>query len=394
MKKLKVLGQELPLKLSPSFLTNAACPKYLKLHYVDKVDDRYIRVAAERGSACHEAIAELIATCQEAQVQPSSLSMDQIADAVQRHTPHTILSEIGEVLTWVRLWAERYKISKHIYGVEEKVALDEAFDDTEWDNASYRGILDVVDVHKNHCTVTDWKSQPYVMTQAELDAHEQLTMYCWLASKLYPHIEEYTARIWYLRFGFYAETKRTAKDLEVFEQLLMLKEQKILEIDNWDPIPGKHCQYCDVIQHCPLSQDITETSTQVISQEQAIAAASRITVMDALSKELKARLKAYVKENDSVVIGDNSNRWVWGYRSKESRFWDVGELAEVLLEHGHDIQEVAGVDSRKLKKLLKTMARGKPALEAGLMAIQKTKVKTEFRGYKQGDADDDESEVE
>jgi len=391
MKKLKVLGQELSLKLSPSFLTNAACPRYLKLHYIDKVDDRYIRVAAERGSACHEAIAELISLCQEAQIQPSSLSLDQISDAVASHTPHTILAEIGEIMSWVRLWAERYQISKHIYGVEEKVALDEAFDDTEWDNASYRGILDVVDVNKKHCTVTDWKSQPHVMTQAELDAHEQLTMYCWLASKLYPHIEEYTARIWYLRYGFYAETKRTVKDLQLFEQTLMLKEQKILEISNWDPIPGKHCQYCDVIQHCPLSQDLSVTNTQVISQDQAIDAAQRITVMDALSKELKARLKAYVKENDSVVIGD---KWCWGYRSKASAVWDMQELLDVLMEYGHEIQEVASIDSRKLKKFLKVATRANPGLESDIAQIQKTKVKTEFRGYRLGDAEDDESEVE
>lgn len=394
MKKLVVLGQELPLKLSPSFLTNAACPRYLKLHYIDKVDKQYIRVAAERGSAAHAALAELIQICQEASIQPSSLSMDQIADAVKRHTPHFILSEIADILAWCRLWAERYQISKHIYGVEEKVALDEAFDDTEWDNASYRGILDVVDVHGNHCTVTDWKSQPHILTQAELDAHEQMTMYCWLASKLYPHIEKYTARIWYLRYGFYAETTRTAEDLEAFEQMLMIKEQKILEIDNWDPIPGKHCQYCDVIMHCSLATDVSDLNTEVISQDQAIRAAQRITAMDALSKELKGKLKAYVKENDTVVFGDINNRFAWGYRSKESVYFDVSELVELLLEHGHELAEVANIDAKKLKKLRKIAAKEDPALEEGISSLEKTRTKSEFRGHKLGDTDEEETEVE
>jgi hypothetical protein len=391
VKKLVVLGQELLLKLSPSFLTNAACPKYLKLHYVDRVDDKYIRIAAERGSAAHAALAELIGICQAGGIQPSSLSIDQIAEAVRKHTPHIIMSEIADILAWCRLWAERYQISKHIYGVEEKVALDEAFDDTEWDNASYRGILDIIDLNKNHLTITDWKSQPHILNQSELDAHEQGTMYCWLASKLYPHIETFTFRIWYLRYGFYAETTRTPADLEAFEQTLMIKEQKILEIDNWDPIPGKHCQYCDVIQHCPLANDLSASNLQVISQPQAIEAAKRITVMDALSKELKGKLKDYVKSNDAVRLPGN---WVWGFRSKESATWDVRDLAEILLEHGHEIAEVSNVDGRKIKKLLKIAGKEDPTLEADLLKAQKIKVKAEFRGYKQGDTEDEEADVE
>jgi hypothetical protein len=212
-KVLEVNGEKLTIKLSPTFIDKAACPKYLKLHYVDKVDDKYVRIAAERGSAAHAAIAELIGICQEAQIQPSSLSLEQIAEAVKRHTGHHILPETGDILSWTRLWAERYKISKYIYGVEEKVGLDHAYDDTEWDDASYRGILDVIDIEGTHLTVTDWKSQPHILNQSELDAHEQGTMYCWLASKLYPHIETFTFRIWYLRYGFYAETTRSVADL-------------------------------------------------------------------------------------------------------------------------------------------------------------------------------------
>jgi hypothetical protein len=390
-KVLEINGESLTIKLSPSFLTNAACPLYLYNHYVKKVDDLFIRIAAERGSAAHLAISELIGICQEAEIQPSSLSMEQIAAAVSKATPHIILSEVGSILAWCRLWAERYKISKHIYGVEEKVALDHAFDDVEWDQASYRGILDVIDVNKNHCTVTDWKSQPHILNQGELDSHEQLTMYCWLASKMYPHITKYTARIWYLRYGFYAETTRTVEDLEAFEQMLMIKEQKILEIDNWDPIPGKHCQYCDVIQYCSIAKDESPTNVNIISQGQAVEAARRITVMDALSKELKGKLKDYAKKNDSVRIPGG---WVYGFRSKESPSWDTHDLIAVLLEHGHELHEVANIDARKMKKLIKQSSKEDPELEADLEKIKKLKVKVEFRGYQQGDAEEEEAEVE
>lgn len=398
MKKLVVLGDELPLKLSPSFITNAACPQYLKLHYVDKIEDRYIRVAAARGSVAHAAIEDLLAICQDGGIQPSSLSIKQIAKAVadslkkiSDENGGDILGEVADILAWCRLWAERYKISKHLYGIEEKVALDENFDDTAWDNASYRGILDIIDIDGPHLTITDWKSQPHILNQAELDSHEQGTMYCWLARKLYPHIKTFTFRIWYLRYGFYAETTRTIADLDAFEEVLLIKEQKILEIDNWEPRPGKHCQYCDVIQRCNLAQDDSPTNLEVISQQQAVDAARRVTVIDALSKELKGKLKEYVKANDAIRLPSN---WVWGFRAKESTTWDLRDAAEILLEHGHEVTEVANIDGRKIKKLLKVAAREDPSLEAALLGAQKTKVKVEFRGYKQGDADEDEGEVE
>ena len=48
MKVIQIQGKELKLKLSPSFMQNAACPAYLKFHYVDKIDERWVRVEAER----------------------------------------------------------------------------------------------------------------------------------------------------------------------------------------------------------------------------------------------------------------------------------------------------------------------------------------------------------
>ena len=72
----------------------------------------------------------------------------------------------------------------------------------------------------------------------------------------------------------------------------------------------------------------------------------------------------------------------------------MGDLAEVLAEYGHELTEVASVDSRKLKKLIKAAVKEDSGMDAELERIQKTKVRTTFSGYKQGDAEDEESEVE
>jgi len=387
MKYIKVLGEELAIKMSHSFANNAACPLYLKLHYVDKVDERYVRVAAERGKGLHDALSSLIHTCRTEEIQPCDLELEQLSEAVAECTPQVVVSEVGTIMEWVKLWASRWKISKHYYGHEEKLALDDEFEECDWSDASYRGILDVIDINGTHCTVTDWKSQPHIISRTDLDnplaygVPEQLTNYCWLASKVYPYLETFSARIFYNRYGFYDETKRTPEDLDLFEQALLIKEEKISEIDSWDPIPGKHCQYCDFIHMCPLANDLSIENNQIISQEQAVQAAQRITVMDSLSKGLKEKLKDYVDANDEVRIGEN---WVYGFCKKESRTWPADKVQEVLEEfEGHSLGDIANVDSRKMQKLLKQVEKENPLLADALREVEETKRYTRFEGYQQ-----------
>lgn len=378
----------LDIKMSHSFANNAACPLYLKLHYVDRVSDRYVRVAAERGKGAHDAISNLIHVCREEEIQPDRLHQDQITEAVATNTPQVVMSEMGLVMEWVKLWAERYKISRNYYGHEEKLAIDDEFDECEWGEASYRGILDVVDIDGRFATTTDWKSQPHIIAQGELDnplgygVPEQMTNYCWLLSKFYPQIDVYKARIWYLRYGFYHETTRTREDLELFEQALMAKEQKISEIDNWDPVPGKHCQYCDFVHMCPLANDLSLENNEVITQDQAVQAAQRVHVMDSLSKMLKEKLKDYVNGNDEVVYGDN---FVYGFNKKESSTWPADKLGELLEDNeDHALSDLVNVDVKKAKKLIKTLAHEDPVLCDKINDIKKTKRYTRFEGYHRG----------
>jgi hypothetical protein len=393
MKYIDVMGEKLAVKMSHSFANNASCPLYLKLHYVDKVSERYVRVAAERGKGAHDAISSLIYQCREDEIQPQDLELDQISDAVMTHTPHCVMSEVGDILAWVKLWAERYRISKNYYGHEEKVGIDDEFDECEWSDASYRGILDVIDINGKYCTVTDWKSQPHILPPGELDAPlgygppEQLTFYCWLASKLYPQLEMFNARIWYLRYGFYDETKRTLEDLEMFEQALLIKEQKISEIDSWDPIPGRHCQYCDFIHMCPIGAEDGEDPPVIKLQEEAERAAERIHVMESRVSSLKDMLKDYVKQNDAVRFGDNR---VFGINKKTSRTWSVVKVEEVFEQlaeregfDDHKLSEVTNTDSRKMQKLLKQAKKDDPALFDALEDVEKPKHYTRFESYQQ-----------
>lgn len=380
MKILRVNGQELKLKISPSFLENAKCPLNLKLHYVDRVGEQFLRVPALRGSAAHDAIAHLIKVCTDRRCQPEHLGIDEIRSAVEYYTPHSIVSEISDIFSWVRLWANRYRISRHLYGWEERVALDEDFEEVEWNEASYRGILDVIDIinSSNTCIVTDWKSQPHILSQTDLDAHEQMTHYCWLAWKLYPGIETFKARIWYLRYGFYAETTRTIEDLEAYDEYVAMRERKILEIEDWNPIPGKHCGYCDYIHMCPKGREDPLEGAEIITFEQALIAAQELTVAEPRLKNLKDRLREYVKNNDEVRL---QNDWVYGYEHKVGKKYDPEKAEEVLGAYNRSLSEIANIDVRKADKLIKEAAREDPGLAMDLADVAEEKHRTEFKGY-------------
>jgi len=379
MKKLVVLGKTLDVKLSHSFIQNAACPFYLKCNYVDKLQEKYIRVAAERGKAIHEALATLLQGCVDKGIQPSDLHDTLIREVVQNHTPSHIMSEVGLILSWAMMWRDKFKLPAHVEGIEEKIGLDDEYDECEFATASYRGILDLWQLKDGHALITDWKSQNHIMSQTELDQHEQMTFYCWLLWKLYPDdIEKFTCRIWYLRYNFFMDTVRTEQDLIEFENALIIKERKITEITSWDPIPGKHCGYCDYILHCPIAKDLSPENQAIITQEQAIIAAQKLTVIEALKGELTNNLKEYVKANDEVMIGDN---WVYGYSHSQSDKWSAEKLAPILKKHGHDVSELANADTKKVKKLLKQATKENPALAADIEKIREEKHTTKFQGY-------------
>ena len=381
MKVLNVLGEDLKVKISPSFLQNAQCPAYLRFNYIDRPDDKYIRVAAERGSAIHGALAALVEECIEEGIQPKDLDDKSIRDAVEKHTPHYLMSEISLVLEWARMWRERFELpSFHHMGVEEKIGLDDAFDRCDFQDASYRGVLDLYRINwkAKRAIITDWKSQPNILTREDLDRHFQLTFYAWLLWKLNPELNYFECRIWYLRYGFYSETIRTEDDLIAFEDELYLREKSILKIESWDPIPGKQCQYCDYIRRCSIAKDLSPVQPEVITQEQAILAAQRLTVMEHLSKDIKSRLKVYVNANDDVRIGDN---YVVGHKHVESVKWDAVKAADVLAAFNYNPAEYANMDARALNKLLKQVGRENPALAEELEVAKSVKHSTRFEGY-------------
>lgn len=377
----RVMGHTLKLKVSDTFLKTADCPRNLFKTYVDRSGKRIEHVAAARGSAAHDAIYDLTPWCVDNELQPCELSDDEVDRAVRYRTPPQIASEIPEILRWVDLWRDRFRFSdwRALDGFEQRIALNERFEEVPFTDASYRGIIDVLEIYGSHAVITDYKSQPNILGQTELAEHSQLTFYAWLVSKMYPHVDTITCRIWYLRYGFYHETTRHIADLETYERSLMIRIEKIADIDNWDPNPGKQCQYCDWIVDCPIAMDLGLAVPVIRTADEAHEAAQKLRVVSELQKRLNDGLREYVKKNDGVRLDDG---YTYGYRASVTDSWDPGEVDDVLREHGKSLSDIATVDSRKMKQYIKAAARDDDDLAADLRNIKREKHSTRFSGYK------------
>lgn len=306
-----ILGETLSVPLSPTFLQHASCPLCLRWSYVDKSVPRLPRLSTLRGAVAHLAIALLSEHCMKADTPPSQLTDTHLRNAIVVSAPHEVYSELGTIFEWLSLWRERFALRpKHLVGYEERMAIDETFREVVWSQAAYRGIVDVIHLVGRTAIVTDYKGKPNVLSQAALAEHEQGWFYCWLVSKFYPQAEEFVFRIWYLRYGFYAETRRTRRQLDAFEQVLFMKRDKIAAIERWEPIAGQHCAVCDFVPICPLATGASELPVQIRTKDEAVRVASELRVKEQWVKEARAQLKTYVEHNDDVELSG----YAYGFR--------------------------------------------------------------------------------
>ena len=281
MKHLELLDTRIPLKYSPAFKFKSFCPRLLYLYYGKHEERQVIKPHFERGKSGHAAAEELLTYVLDERIAVGDLDDEQLREAVERHTPYEIVREIGEILRWMHLFRERFTIRRPetVVGLEERLSIDDEYDSCEWDEASYRGILDMLQIDGDTAIIWDWKSQFNIWSDTDLKDHDPSTFYAWLVWREYPHISRFIVNIWYFRYGFYSSTVRLVPELSVFEDNLVMHEHKLLELDNIDPVPGPQCGVCDYSLDCPLGTDLRPENPNIISQEQAVLAAQRLTVM-------------------------------------------------------------------------------------------------------------------
>jgi len=117
-------------------------------------------------------------------------------------------------------------------------------------------------------TIYDYKTDPILRTQEEVDGDLQLTMYFWVCEKFW-NIKIKEVALIFFRFNKIVRTTRAQKDVDEMLNLLDITGEKILKntrlIDGmtkesadaiFPPKINKYCGGCDFLDDCPLKDEI------------------------------------------------------------------------------------------------------------------------------------------
>ena len=359
---------------SNSKISKGHCPFAFKKTYIEKTP-RLRLENLEFGAAVHNIIKDIL----DARLAGQDYN---IQDLISHNTPHSISPRIAEILSIVNLFESRFKMDmNYVVGVEEKMSLDEAGDEAPWDRSYLRGIIDILEINGNHAIITDHKTQYNILSNAEMDSHEQLTFYCLLTKYFYPQVERFTVRIYFARYGITKQTTRTMEEILSHEEVVKAKIEAIEGIEEWVPIPGSTCTICEHMHLCPLANYDQEDKDDLLVLDEAGArrAAKLLRVREVQVKRLRDALRGYCSKNGPIRVSDE---WNYGHVARESESWPVKPTYDVFKRHGYEFADHISFSKSSMRKLANRARRLDKEFAEDLDKVCKHEKDTAFRGYK------------
>jgi hypothetical protein len=257
-------------------------------------------------------------------------------------------------------------------GVETKLGFDRHWRPVDFFDAEvhFRMVVDWHYLQGCLAVVTDWKSNREV--PETIVKNLQLRIYGWGVKRaLYPEVEEILLKLHFLRYGLDRKVLLLPDDLAAVPEELDEKIARIEAAKKFEPTPGSFCGWCGVTAHCPeASKALAPVEIMhPVTQAEAVQTAKLILMMQVMDKALKEHLKAYVRANGPVVVGD----LVYGPSITSSYDLDPQEVTGYLLDHGIERDAVWGILSLTKDSLEKGLkhagfkGRGKKAERDALM---------------------------
>jgi hypothetical protein len=411
---------------SASRLLVASCPSRFYSKYVLKDVAYDDSSAAARGSVIHETLQKITeAHVQNRKITPLELN-SWIEQALGKYpAAYSQLNLIKGAATKYAGNPSPYITPNTICEQEIAVALfeEESFDGDAVPNFQYMRMpytvpgtrhqlnpdaffgakLDqiTVDDATKIVTVLDHKSTPSASHNSDHDF--QLGAYAWIASLLYPGYHVRTV-IHYAHpeLNFYkSPVYWSYEDLQEVEQEIRMRVRAVESFTDYPAVPGSHCDYCHMVQLCPVNVRLREQfargdinlNAQTQSDRQRIAKELRTigVLYDQLNKVLRTSIENNCPENGVAIDG----MWYGFSVSEEKVDWyatdrkiqelhEAGEcafenLAGVLENHELTPDAFKEWNSSKLKALWKT---NKEALIEDLRELVVTERTTRFGGKK------------
>jgi CRISPR/Cas system-associated exonuclease Cas4 (RecB family) len=360
---------------SPSRLDAGTCGfAFKRLYPQDKttVRPKFENLPQARGSATHEVLAQITeAICKDPQAVFTADTIRRwVAEAVVRHP--AAYQETGAILDMAKLYIARPpNLLTRDAKIEQKMAVtydektqtfsgyddndavlepsgDEMYDDP---NCFARGKADILlkSDDSTFAIIYDHKTQPNI---EEADTF-QMGFYAWVVAKANPFLDEIRTVLHFARYGYYSQPYVwTRKDLAQIEDLIITKAMAIELRTSWEPTPHKNCQYCPYLAECPAMAEYLQPDAEghlrikpgiqkiLGSTKKAEEVAGILTVLEELTKRLKADLREHIDKYEAPVAipgkifgyFPDPDRIDWRYVNKNQR----DPVYELFAKHNVD----------------------------------------------------------
>ena len=195
------------------------------------------------------------------------------------------------------------------------VTIEDRFNVTTPDGISIIGAMDkVVELNEETILVVDYKTSKYFMTQPELKADIQLSMYDLVAHIKFPDYKRIILSLDYLR-GDPVYTYRTVKERKTFDKYLVAVYNEMLKLDERKAKPtiNEMCNWCDYNDSCDeykktmkdksiFKKNLNEYEDDEIVLEY-LSVKNKARILYEYEKQLKSHIFQKIKDTGSDVTG-------------------------------------------------------------------------------------------
>lgn len=336
------------------FATYRRCPQLYRLQYVDKI---VVPVGPELhfGAAVHDALNYMYA--------PGRLQMPELDEVVEaflrswRGREAQVPPDKRQAYFDQGIDLLRRHYEKHASARDDRrtAATELHFNLRLPGEHTLTGRIDRVDVlPEKRLEVIDYKTSRRMPPQETVEKNAQLAIYRMAADELYPGFDV-TTTLFFLLHDHQVRTVQSREFLDETEQDI-LDVLVSIELEEFDPNPGTHCEWCAHQQHCSLFRSPEEPEDLEIDIEAALRdyAEADSTERQARAKKEQAQklIHAYLNQCQAERVKRG------GYLAERRRYkrissWDVARLREMLTPLGK-WEDVTQISTSSVRNLLRS----------------------------------------
>ncbi len=338
-----------------SISTYQNCPLAYKFRYIDRLPTKRTPYLSF-GTSLHAILAYFY---EASSVKPPSL--DRLLEYLPQVWESEGYSDSSEEQTF---FEQAKKVLSQFYhtniiDLEIPVALEHRFA-IELDCCTLTGIIDRVDKLPNGgYEVIDYKTSRKLPPKARIHTDLQLSIYHLACQELWGS-ELIRLSLYYLMPNTKRSTKRSKSDIDRTKSLIA-RVCKDIEDEKYEPKENPLCPWCDFQNHCPIREQTSTPARTSGSTQNSYSIEDRVAEFFSVKQKLKDyQTRLHLLEQDIHFYCHEQKKNSLSFQEGEIlrrksviQSFNVDKLREILEPQGL-WEEVVGVDSERLRRLIKS----------------------------------------